>query len=296
MRCGMHLLIVTALGFVLAWGRHPLFGQSQLNPTGAPSGEQKPQTIAVRDSDALQRALETAPDGAEITLAPGEYVLTKPVSIGGRSISLRGAGMEKTQIVLRLDGWGITFLGEGKSFLAQDIAFKYDGVKDGTIFSALSGSVRLNRCLFTGVIGEVSSAIALGPAEARISQCKVVDNQGCGLMVIGGSSVVVEQSVFEQNFVGVMIMGDSRVTLRNNTCRRNQKAGIAVFDQSQATIENNTCTGNSGGIVIRDNAKVKLTGNQSFGNMFGVVLSTTAQVSLSNNKWYGNSLQDVSRE
>lgn len=271
------------------------------------------------DSDALQRVLETAPDGAEITLAPGEYVLTKSVFISDRSISLRGAGMEKTQIVLRLDGAGITFSCEGKSFLAQDIAFKYDGVKDGIIFAATIGSVRLNRCLFTGVVGEVSNAIELGSlAEARISQCRVVDNQGFGLMVTGGSSVV-EQSVFEQNLAGVVIMGDSRPTLRNNTCEENsghgiqvadssrptirnnnclgnQKAGIAVFDQSQATIENNTCTKNFAEITILDNAKVKLTGNRSLSNSLGVVLSKTAQVSLSNSKWGGNSLQDVYRD
>jgi parallel beta-helix repeat protein len=197
-------------------------------------GHALPATITVGqdvgyDCGTVQAGIDAAMDGDTVLVAPGEYVITEPITFRGKAITVHSeAGPDDTTIRMAtpvdtnrgsvvvfennetsesvLDGFTIT---GGKGILVPSENARAGG---GIFFSASSG--KLNNCVIVG-------------NEAR--------DVGGGVVVASGSSMTL-----------------TNCTIRGNSCTASVSAGgggICCIQSSSLTMIGCTVAGNSAGHV-----------------------------------------------
>ncbi len=226
------------------------------------------------DFDNIQAGIDAAVDGDTVLVAPGEYVVTEPVTFRGKAITVKSeAGPDGTTIRMGtpadtnrgsvvvfengetaasvLEGFTITGGTGFRFWFSEESVFDWDG---GAIcfVNASSGFVR--NC-------------ALVQNRAK--------NAGGGVMVYSGSSahltdcIINGNSVAEDSAGGVCCASNSSVTMNNCIIAENSApttgGGVGCYYNSSMTIENCIITENStsiigGGVICWDNSLVNLSG------------------------------------
>jgi parallel beta-helix repeat protein len=246
------------------------------------------------ESKGLAGQIEAAEEGKEVVLAAGRYVLEKGVVVD-KSLVIRGAGLDKTVIVVRGGEYGLRFSGACKWEL-EGLTVEYVGEGGADVVVADSGSIRISECGFVGAkrdgkAGRGGVGLGLrGTVRAEVSRCVCKGNGWQGIEVSDQASAELWENRCEGNQgAGIGYWDKAGGVARKNVCRGNEKHGIYVGGQGQPTLENNTCEGNKDcGIAYFGKAGGVAKNNVCRGNLHGIGVDGQAQPTLENNTCEGN--------
>jgi len=208
----------------------------------------------------FQELIARCPEGGTIRLGEGVFELEKPLEIT-KSMSLVGAGMDRTRVVCKGEGFVVKFSGPSR-FTALGISFEHYGDKWANVVEVESGTVQIENCRFRG--GKRDEENKRG---------------GAGLWLHGAATGQVKGSHFVRNELhGIKVTDIADPQLEGNTCEGNQQSGIAYFGSAGGTARNNVCQNNGyDGVGVNGQAAPTLEGNTCEGNQAsGIVYSADA--------------------
>ncbi|RLC69741.1 MAG: hypothetical protein DRI26_08485 [Chloroflexi bacterium] len=230
----------------------------------------RPCTITVRPGQSIQKAIDRAKEGDVICLSEGTWEENLVI---GKSVTLRGAGPEKTVIrsaqrsrpVVWIEGSGIEVVLEGL-----------------TITGAWGRWLLLEQC----PIG----LVAKGSAKVGLKNSQVSGNGDSGLWVVDSAQVSLKNSKVSGNERGLWVGDFAWVSLTNSKVSGNGDDGLWVEDSAWANLTDSQVSGNEGfGLFVGDSAQVSLTGSKVSGNgCNGLRVGGSAKVSLQDSQVSGN--------
>ena len=225
-----------------------------------------------RDFDTIQAGIDAASDGDTVLVAPGEYIITEPITFRGKAITVMSeAGPDETIIRMGtladtnrgsivifennetaasvLDGFIIT---GGSGTWVQDAA--YGG---GILFDASSATVR-NCTIVQNRAGRGGGVVSAYPCSPTLIDCIISENSsirsGGGLSAYVGASLTLTNCVVKGNAAGsegggLMCYTNSVVTLTYCTIAENSAeltgGGVCNGEDSSVTMTHCVIEGNT---------------------------------------------------
>ncbi|NJP08114.1 MAG: DUF1565 domain-containing protein [Leptolyngbyaceae cyanobacterium RU_5_1] len=223
----------------------------------------------------ITRAIAQAQPGTTIQLRPGSYsadtgevfpLQLKPgvtlrgdaqsqgkgieITGGGKFLSPTWAGQSVT-VVAAKDSWivGLTLKNpntrgtavwiESGSPLVDRNTFA--GSNREGVFVSGNAAPRLRNNLFEQNEG---NGISFTRDSGGMAEGNVIRRNGFGLAIGDRATPQILENQITQNLDGLVINGDARPTLRQNTIRDNQRDGIVVTNNAQPTLQQNTMQAN----------------------------------------------------
>jgi hypothetical protein len=261
-----------------------------------------------RDFDTIQAGIDAANDGDTILVAPGEFIITEPITFRGKAITVKSEdGPDETIIRMGtpsdidrgsvvvfesnetsdsiLDGFTLT---EGKGSLN---ASRNEWVGGGIVFDASPGTVR-NCAIMQNTAMHGGGVICANPCSPNLIDCTIAENSaelgfGGGVFVFGGSSLRMTNCIIRDNSATGSMYGTG--------CG----GGACCFRGSSMTMSNCTIAENSagntgGGVLNGENSSMTITrcvivGNTSAQWCGGVAGWESASTTIINCTICGNS-------
>ncbi len=229
----------------------------------------------------LQEALILAEPGDEIVLGEGYFTLTDGLSLDVDSVTVRGAGMDKTVLdFTKQIGAGEGLLVTSDFVTLRDFGMenpKGDGIKSKGADAIVYHRIRVE---WTNGPSPDNGAYAIYPVESTgvlIDGVKVSGASDAGIYVGQSKDITVRNSIAEANVAGIEIENSRNAVVEGNIATRNT-GGILVFDLPNLPVMG------GGNVVIRNNLVV---GNDepNFappGNIVGGVLKGTGVLIMAN--------------
>jgi hypothetical protein len=159
------------------------------------------------DQLTLAAAVASAPDGATIRLAPGQWD-AQDVTLSGRTLAIVGAGAELTTLS-GAHGARVLHITDGSSVEVQDLAIREGFAPVGGGGAVLVDGARcvLRDCQLIANRGGSGGALFVsGPSEVAVIGCRFEGNSATefpygdgGAIFAAGGQVVVESSLFKDN-------------------------------------------------------------------------------------------------
>ena len=185
------------------------------------------------DADTLQAMLIGVEEGGLVELPEGTIQLVDGLSLDVGSVTLRGAGQDKTI----LDFSGQTGAGEGLLVTSDDVIIegftirdtKGDGIKSKGADRITYRDLTIE---WTGGVDEDNGAYGVYPVESTdvlVERVTVRGASDAGIYVGQSDNIVVRDSLAEFNVAGIEIENSTRADVYNNTVTNNT-GGILVFD------------------------------------------------------------------
>jgi parallel beta-helix repeat protein len=183
--------------------------------------------------DRLQTALIEAQPGDTVQLAAGRYELTDGLSLDIASVTVRGAGPDKTVLSFK----GQKGAGEGLLVTSADVVLRDfavedtrgDGIKSKGADRIVYHNIRVE---WTGGPNEKNGAYGVYPVSSTdvlIDRVTVRGASDAGIYVGQSRNIVVRHSTAEMNVAGIEIENSYNADVHHNTARKNA-GGILVFD------------------------------------------------------------------
>ncbi len=225
----------------------------------------------------ITKALEIAASGATIQLASGTYSEATgevfPLIIK-KNITLKGSpGSRGHNIVIEGDGYLISHSGAGQNVTIAAIkeASTITGITvinphnrgHGLWIESANAAVIGNSFINNGntglsINGDSSSLIennyfynnggngllVYGTAQAEITN-NVFEKTGFGVSAVQNTSLLLTDNQFSGNRIGIILEGEARGILRNNTIETSQESGLTAISQSQVDLGSNEQPGNN---------------------------------------------------
>jgi len=205
------------------------------------------------DYATLPEALEVAPQGGKIVLAPGKYPLEGSLEVR-KPVEIVGAGMDESEIVSEAVGYALRFYGGG-TFVLQDLTVRHQGEVQANVVVIEGGQIAFQRTRFSGSTHEEDA----GPTA--------------GLLVKGDTAGVVKECEFIENDNGIWLVDDSQPELSKNLCADN-RTGITYSDRAGGSASENECRDNGTGFFISDDSAPDLEFNTVMNNGFAGISYT----------------------
>ncbi len=262
-----------------------------------------PQIYRIQPSDnvqyELQERLINAVPGDVIELAAGKYQLHGELNIACDSLTLRGAGPDKTILsFLGQDVGSEGIVATGNGFVIEKLAVE-DSIGNAIKVLGAEGVVfRDVRVEWTGGPKPENGAYGIYPVQCQnvlIEDCVAIGASDAGIYVGQSADVIVRRCRAEQNVAGIEIENTHRADVYENIATNNT-GGILVFDLPGLQITN-------GGQVRVFNNKVFDNNIDNFappGNMVatvppgsGVMILVTDHVELFDNEIKNNKTMGV---
>ena len=191
------------------------------------------QASNIMDADTLQAMLIGVEEGGLVELPEGTIQLVDGLSLDVGSVTLRGAGQDKTI----LDFSGQTGAGEGLLVTSDDVIIegftirdtKGDGIKSKGADRITYRDLTIE---WTGGVDEDNGAYGVYPVESTdvlVERVTVRGASDAGIYVGQSDNIVVRDSLAEFNVAGIEIENSTRADVYNNTVTNNT-GGILVFD------------------------------------------------------------------
>ncbi len=238
----------------------------------------------------LQEALILAEPGDEIVLGEGYFTLTDGLSLDVDSVTVRGAGMDKTVLdFTKQIGAGEGLLVTSDFVTLRDFGMenpKGDGIKSKGADAIVYHRIRVE---WTNGPSPENGAYAIYPVESTgvlVDGVKVSGASDAGIYVGQSKDITVRNSIAEANVAGIEIENSRNAVVEGNIATRNT-GGILVFDLPNLPVMG------GGNVVIRNNLVV---GNDepNFappGNIVGGVLKGTGVLVMANDGvWIENNI------
>ena len=227
-------------------------GEQNVDASDPVATDATPQKM---DAATLQALLIGVEEGGVVELPEGTIELVDGLSLDVNSVTLRGAGQDKTI----LDFSGQSGAGEGLLITSDDVIVegftmrdtKGDGIK----------SKGADRITYRDLTVEWSG----GPDES---------NGAYGVYPVESSDVLVERvTVRGASDAGIYVGQSDNIIVRDSLAEFNV-AGIEIENSTRADVYNNTVTNNTGGVLVFDlpdlpkidGHSTRVFGNQIFDN------------------------------
>jgi parallel beta-helix repeat protein len=244
-------------------------------PQPSPVAPQVPRgtTRVLPGTDTLARAVADAAEGATLVLAPGGFLLSRPLKVAkfltikaekpGRSLLVGDSG----QKVLHLTG-NATWV------LLRGLHCKFRG-DAGHVLLVDDGRVEIDQCQFTGAVS-------------------TDDQPGAGICITGTAEATITDCNVQGNDIGILFEEYSEGFALRNICRKNNGHGICVTGLAWPTLEENQCVENAlCGIVYHDDSSGLARGNICRKNKLGIAVAVQAQPTLENNQCLENQADNL---
>jgi hypothetical protein len=204
----------------------------------------------------ITEALEAAKDGDKIYVLPGVY--RESIITVEKSVELAGQGSDDEDVVVESEDDILYFQADGATI--RGLSFR--------TLAAQRIAVRANSNWGT------------------ISTCKFFAPQGTGLLIEGGSHLVVEGCSFENCKLGVRIEGARPAILASKFTAN--ATGILVRAGCDCAIENNDFTDNErSSIEIQEDTSASVLRNHFKGGMIAVAIRANSRGSIDHNQFFG---------
>ncbi|KUL25018.1 right-handed parallel beta-helix repeat-containing protein [Actinoplanes awajinensis] len=191
----------------------------------------------------IRDALEVAPDGAVVTIAPGTY--RERIELHGRRLTLRGTGEPGTVVVdaTGLDGPALAVLGGEVTAEGLDLT---SGEHHHAI-TATNARLTAHKCRLSAERGDGLQATDNSTVDATGVQVR----RGHTGLVYSGSSGTVETCEIREVHDGVVVGLGANPVIRKTTIAGCDGRGIYIYQSSRPTIEHCDVSGTrDAGIVI----------------------------------------------
>lgn len=272
-----------------------------LSTTGLGALAQSHYMITVQPGESIQAAVDSAPEGAVICLAPGTWQEDLAIA---KSLTLRGSGVDKTRIKGREVGWWpVIEIGD-----SQEIEVWIEGIAivegNNGIWARGSSRVQLSSVAVEGnrqngiTIWDLADVTILGSTVATnrhhglaisvsarviIADSTIRHNGGFGIEGRGSAQVNLSNSIVTDNGeYGLFLQGASEITIRESTVR-SAVLGIGISGTARVVITGSFIEGGeSGGVYLEDTAHATITGSTIAGgeSFYGVTIVDSAQASI----------------
>lgn len=229
-----------------------------------------PCTITLRPGDSLQVAVDEAQEGDVLCLSRGTW--TEHVVVR-RSITLRGAGSDRTEIrgieygqpVVRVTGTATAVL--------EELSIR-DGVGAGLERTLPSAGLLVTDNAQAEVIAcrlEGNNPVGLlvqDTARAHVARADLSNNRRFGAVIRGEGTAILSQSSIEENAQGgIWISGDGRLEATDIVVAKNGSTGLWVRDQAVMVLGSSLVEDNQGyGMRVQNNARAVIQACQVIGN------------------------------
>lgn len=220
----------------------------------------------------LTHALQVAPSGTVILLAPGVYDQAQgeafPLQLQP-DVTIQGNPTAPETVILQ-GGGPLPVGGE-------------------TLNVTLLGA---DRAALVGVTvtnpNPQGHAIWIGDRSPTIVESVLTGNEGAGITIAGQSRPLLQRNQFRQNGIGVQIVGMAQPRLRGNTLQENN-IGMLVADQARPQLAQNQFQQNRDGLVAIGEAQPIVRQNQfTAQTRDGVVVTDQALPDLGTEREAGN--------
>ncbi len=230
------------------------------------------------DFDTIQSGIDAATDGDTVLVAPGEYVITEPVTFRGKAITVRSEA-EPGETTIRMGTPADTNRGSAVIFETNETdasileGFTITGGRGsgpqnssaggGIYFGASSGNVK-NCAIIQNTATYGGGVICWDNSLVTLTNCIITENaagdSGGGLFTYSGSSTILIDCIVVENTAknggGVMVDSESSTTLTNCIIRDNSATGVTIgvdgyggglscLNDSSVILTNCTIKGNS---------------------------------------------------
>jgi len=108
-------------------------------------------------------------------------------------------------------------------------------------------------------------------------------DRGIGIWIEGASPTVLKNTLQRNDNTGIALNGRGRAVILDNYFYNNSGNGMVIYGQSRPTVKNNTFERTGFGISITEDASPQLIGNDIKSNRIGVIVEGNAQPILREN-------------
>jgi nitrous oxidase accessory protein len=249
----------------------------------------------------LQRAVDAAPEGGALCLAPGTYAgplrITRPVTLWGEASSVVRSPGAGTTVQISGKGArveGLTVSGSGRRYDNMDAGIAVDhgedvsieGVRvEGATYGVVvseSKRVAVRGCVVVGAdratpLGLRGDGIRLWEAhDARVEDNRVTDSRD--VVVWYSTRAVVARNVVERGRYGAHLMYGNDAKVHDNVFRENE-VGVFVMYSRNVELARNTmrdALGPAGmGVGVKESGNVRMEGNAVLRNTSGLYLDAS---------------------
>ena len=198
-----------------------------------------PRTVRIFPGESLQEAIDLAPAGSVLCLAPGTYRETVRI---GRSITIRAEDPSGDMVLLDgpADRWASVFI---------------ESVSNGAPCTVVLEGLTLQSNAEDGLLVGVA-----GSASVEILGCRLAPSPGVGVQLYDHATALIQDSdvTDQQGYAGVYVGGASSAVLERCHILGNPGGNIEVTGTAVATIVNCTVSGPEKGFWITDDATVSI--------------------------------------
>ncbi|MHC4558856.1 MAG: right-handed parallel beta-helix repeat-containing protein [Planctomycetota bacterium] len=215
------------------------------------------------DFNGIQAGIDAANDGDEVLVAPGEYVITVPITFRGKAITVRSeAGRDETTIRM-----GTLADPERGSVVVFENNETVESVLDG--FTITGGSGCRLWIPEESEFDWAGGGIGFNASSGTVSNCAIVQNRaedsGGGVSLGWGSSAILTDCIIDRNVAteklggGVCCVYGSSVTMTDCAITGNSagESGGGVFCYDNSSLAMTNC-------IIRGNSATELHGGGVF--------------------------------
>jgi nitrous oxidase accessory protein NosD len=239
-------VLVVALGCVLT------ASQSSTSPA-----------IRIHEGESIQAAVDTAPEGAVLQLAAGQY--TENITLD-KGIAICGPVDGEARITGASPGAVVRIIGEGVEVSLSDLSIcDARGFNGHGVSVEGSAAADLTRVTLTGnswfgvyatdyaritltdcdVMGNGTSGVSSRDfAQIQLEKCVVSDNTSHGLFALHLSQVTVRDTEIQNNWTGIWAWDATRVYLFNTSVTGNVDYGAMASDAALLVMEDSTIADN----------------------------------------------------
>ncbi len=223
----------------------------------------------VTPEQSIQQAVDEAVEGAVICLSAGSWEESIVIE---KSLTLRGAGQEKTVITAKPDFIETFTIRSPEKEATREIQVVIEDLTAASTAGAFSSSegvikverhveVALNR---VAVFGGTSGVRAMGAARVTLLNSLISRNG------------ILEASVWAD--------GEAQVTLSDSTISGGSAYGVLLAESAQARLYHVAISGNMVGLSITDSAQGILVDTGLFENGYGLAAEGSARLTLFNSE------------
>ena len=240
------------------------------------------ETCCVPDDFAtIQEAIDSAPDGATVSVRPGTY--SENINFLGKAITVATAGAA-------IDGGGsesvVTFnSGEGADSILQGFTITNGSASyGGGVYCDNASPVIKDNTISGNTAGEHGGGIyCTGSSSPTIQDNAVSSNsaggQGGGIYCDTSSPTITRNMIQANSGGGICCAATSSATIVNNMITDNTGDAVKLGGGSNARIINNTIADNNGAGIFCDSSKPTVTNCILFGNGDDLTGTTSDMVS-----------------